>query len=84
MERVCAALQHFRQPLTAMELAIDDILTAKGSNETQKEKLYDLYKKSKKDLDRILEKFQQVREYRTIPYAVGTNILDINSGSKEN
>ncbi|MCH7954830.1 MAG: hypothetical protein IIC40_03710 [Candidatus Marinimicrobia bacterium] len=84
MESVGAALHHFSQPLTAMEMAIEKIMTVERSDEFQKEKLYDLYKKSKKDLDDILNKFQQIRKYRTKPYAVGIEILDIDSDSKEN
>ena len=84
MESAGAALHHFSQPLTAMEMAIEKIMTVERSDEFQKEKLYDLYKKSKKDLDDILNKFQQIRKYRTKPYAVGIEILDIDSDSKEN
>ncbi len=67
-----------------MELAIDTIMTDERSDEIQKEKFYDLYKKSKKDLDDIIKKFQQVREYRTKSYVVGKEILDIDLDPKEN
>lgn len=78
MESVGAALHHFSQPLTAMEVAIETIMTAKRTDEVEKEKLYNLYKKSKNNLNDILKKFRQVREYRTKPYATGVKILDID------
>ncbi len=84
MESVGAALHHFSQPLTAMEMAIETMMTSQKTDKVEKEKLYNLYKKSKKDLGDIIEKFQQVRKYRTKPYTVGKEILDIDSDPKEN
>lgn len=84
IESVGAALHHFSQPLTAMEASIEILMTAQSTDEIQKERLYDLYKKSKNDLKNIIQKFHEMREYRTRPYAPGMEILDIDSDSKEN
>lgn len=77
IESIGAALHHFSQPLTAMEASIELIMTAQKIDEIQKERLYNLYKKSKNDLKDIIQKFHRIREYRTRPYATGMEILDI-------
>ena len=84
MESVGAALHHFTQPLTAMEASIEIMMSAQKMDEIQKERLYNLYKKSKNDLKNIIQKFHEMREYRTKPFADGKEILDIDQDLKEN
>ena len=81
MESIGATLHHFSQPLTSMVISIESLMKKERVSEEEKNKLYDTYKKSTGDLNNIIQKFQEMREYRTKPYAVGIEILDIDSKS---
>jgi len=84
MESIGATLHHFSQPLTSLEISMESLLTKDQISEDEKNNLYTVYKRSTKQLNDIIQKFQEMREYRTTPYAAGKEILDIESGSQDN
>jgi two-component system, sensor histidine kinase and response regulator len=77
MESVGAACHHFAQPLTTM-LSNLEILARDGAiEEPQKSLMLQQCLRAAEMMKMILNKFQQVNEYRTRPYLDDAKILDI-------
>jgi len=81
MESVAATCHHFAGPLTTMLSNLEMI--AKGENilEPEKRKMLEQCLKAAETMKMILNKFQQVREYRTRPFLEDFKILDIGLDS---
>ena len=77
MESVAATCHHFAGPLTTMLTNLE--MLAKGENieEPEKSNMLEQCLKAAEMMKMILNKFQQVREYRTRPFLEDTKILDI-------
>ncbi len=77
LESIGAACHHFSQPITSL-LGRLEILISRNPplSEADKILLQDCYACSKKMSD-LVQQFQNVREYRTVPYIKDYNILDI-------
>jgi two-component system, sensor histidine kinase and response regulator len=77
MESVGAACHHFAQPLTTM-LSNLEILARDGAiEEPEKSLMLQQCLRAAEMMKMILNKFQQVNEYRTRPYLDDAKILDI-------
>ncbi len=81
MESVGAACHHFAQPLTTMLGSLEVLAEADDIEESEKRNMLQQCLKAAEMMRMILNKFQQVREYRTRPYLPDTKILDIGLGS---
>jgi hypothetical protein len=77
MESVGAACHHFAQPLTAMLNYLQMLAKGEGIDESPKSLMFEQCLKAAEDMKVILNKFQEVSEYRTRPYLADTKILDI-------
>jgi two-component system sensor histidine kinase/response regulator len=77
MESVGAACHHFAQPLTTMLNYLQMLAKGEGIEESQKSPMFEQCLKAAENMKVILNKFQEVREYRTRPYLAETQILDI-------
>ena len=77
MESVAATCHHFGGPLTTMLNYLE--MLAKGENlkEPEKNNMVEQCQKAAATMKMILNKFQQVREYRTLPFLEDLKILDI-------
>jgi DNA-binding NtrC family response regulator len=77
MESVGAACHHFAQPLTAMLANLQMLARGEGIAEPEKKHMLEQSLKAAEMMGTILHKFQEVREYRTLPYLADIKILDI-------
>jgi DNA-binding response OmpR family regulator len=77
MESVGAACHHFAQPLTTMLNYLQMLAKGEGIEESQKSLMFEQCLKAAENMKVILNKFQEVGEYRTRPYLADTKILDI-------
>ena len=77
MESVGAACHHFAQPLTAMLANLQMLARDGGIAEPEKKHMLEQSLKAAEMMGTILHKFQEVREYRTLPYLADVKILDI-------
>ena len=81
MESVGAACHHFAQPLTIMLSHLQMVAKGEGIDESNKRLMLEQCLKAGEMMKMILNKFQQVREYRTRPYLEDFKILDIGLDS---
>ena len=81
MESVGAACHHFAQPLTTMLGSLQVLAEADDIEEPEKRNMLQQCLKAAEMMRMILNKFQQVSEYRTRPYLPDTKILDIGLSS---
>jgi DNA-binding response OmpR family regulator len=81
MESVGAACHHFAQPLTTMLGNLQVLAEADDIEEPEKRNMLQQCLKAAEMMRMILNKFQQVSEYRTHPYLPDIQILDIGLGS---
>ena len=87
LESIGAACHHFSQPVTSL-LGRLEILLARNPPlpEEDKELLRECFNSSKRMSD-LVQQFQNIREYRTVPYVEDYDIIDIEShppkGSEE-
>ena len=77
MESVGAACHHFAQPLTTMLNYLQMLAKGEGIEEPSKSLMFEQCLKAAEDMRVILNKFQEVSEYRTRPYVADIKILDI-------
>jgi len=77
MESVGAACHHFAQPLTTMLSYLQILAKGEGIEESKKSLMFEQCLNAAEIMKMILNKFQEVREYRTRPYLADTKILDI-------
>ncbi len=77
MESVGAACHHLAQPLTTMLNYLQMLAKGEGIEESQKGPMIEQCLKAAENMKVILNKFQEVTEYRTRPYLADTKILDI-------
>ena len=81
MESVGAACHHFAQPLTTMLGNLQMLSKGVGFEESDKSLMFEQCRKAAEMMKTILNKFQQVREYRARPYLADTKLLDIGLDS---
>ena len=81
MESVGAACHHFAQPLTTMLSHLQMLAEDEGIEESRRKLMLEQCLKAAEIMRVILNKFQEVREYRTRPYLADTKILDIGLDS---
>ena len=81
MESIGAASHHFAQPLTTMLGNLQMLSKGVGFEESDKNLMFEQCLKAAETMKMILNKFQEVREYRTLPYVADTKILDIGLDS---
>jgi DNA-binding response OmpR family regulator len=81
MESVGAACHHFAQPLTTMLSNLQLLSKDEEIEESDKELMLEQCLRAAEMMRMILNKFQQVSEYRTRPYLADAKILDIGLGS---
>ena len=81
MESVGAACHHFAQPLTTMLGNLQMLSRGVGFGESDRNLMFEQCLKAAESMKMILNKFQEVREYRTLPYIADTKILDIGLDS---
>lgn len=84
MESVGAACHHFAQPLTTMLSNLQMLAKDEGIEESDKRVMIQQCLGAAEMMREILNKFQQVSEYRTRPYLADARILDIGLGSLGN
>jgi two-component system sensor histidine kinase/response regulator len=77
MESVGAACHHFAQPLTTMLSNLEMLAKGEGIQESDKSRMLQQCLQAAEMMKLILNKFQQVNEYRTRPYLDDAKILDI-------
>jgi len=77
MESVGAACHHFAQPLTTMLSNLEMLARDEGIKEPEKSRMLQQCLQAAEMMKMILNKFQQVNEYRTRPYLDDAKILDI-------
>jgi DNA-binding response OmpR family regulator len=81
MESVAATCHHFAGPLTTMFSNLQMFTEVENMEESEKRKMLEQCLKAAEIMKVILNKFQQVREYRTRPFLDDLKILDIGLGS---
>ena len=81
MESVAATCHHFAGPLTTMMANLEMFTEAEDLAEPEKKKMLAQCRNAAAAMKMILNKFQQVREYRTRPFLEDFKILDIGLGS---
>jgi DNA-binding response OmpR family regulator len=81
MESVAATCHHFAGPLTTMLSNLELVARDESIEEPQKRNMLEQCLKAAETMKMILNKFQQVREYRTRPFLEDFKILDIGLGS---
>ena len=81
MESVAATCHHFGGPLTTMLNYLELLANRKNIKEPEKNNMLDQCLESAKTMKMILNKFQEVREYRTLPLLEDFKILDIGLDS---
>jgi hypothetical protein len=74
---VGAACHHFAQPLTTMLSNLEMLAKGEGIEESDKSRMLVQCLRAAEMMKLILNKFQQVNEYRTRPYLDDAKILDI-------
>jgi DNA-binding response OmpR family regulator len=77
MESIAAACHHFSQPLTTMLCHLQMLARGEGVEESERSLMLEECLKAAEIMKLILDRFQEVREYRTRPYLADTKILDI-------
>jgi hypothetical protein len=77
MESVGAACHHFAQPLTTMLSNLEILAGDRAIEEPEKNLMLEQCLRAAEMMKMILNKFQQVNEYRTRPYLDDAKILDI-------
>lgn len=77
MESVGAACHHFAQPLTTMLSNLEMLAKGEGIEGSDKRLMLQQCLRAAEMMKLILNKFQQVNEYRTRPYLDDVQILDI-------
>jgi DNA-binding response OmpR family regulator len=77
MESVGAACHHFAQPLTTMLSNLEMLARDGAIEEPDKSRMLQQCLQAAEMMKMILNKFQQVNEYRTRPYLDDEKILDI-------
>jgi hypothetical protein len=81
MESVGATCHHFAQPLTTMLSNLQMLAKDEGIEESDRRIMFQQCLGAAEMMRKILNKFQQVSEYRTRPYLADAKILDIGLGS---
>jgi DNA-binding response OmpR family regulator len=81
MESVTATCHHFAGPLTAMLSNLQMFARVENIEEPEKRDMLDQCLKAAEKMKMILNKFQQVQNYRTRPFLEDIQILDIGLGS---
>jgi DNA-binding response OmpR family regulator len=81
MESIGAACHHFAQPLTTMLSNLQMLSKNEEIDESDRKLMLEQCLKAAEMMRLILNKFQQVNEYRTRPYLADAKILDIGLGS---
>jgi DNA-binding NtrC family response regulator len=81
MESVTATCHHLAGPLTAMLSNLQMFAEVEKIEEPEKRDMLEQCLKAAERMKTILNKFQQVREYRTRPFLADTKVLDIGLGS---
>ena len=81
MESVGAACHHFAQPLTTMLSYLQVLARGEGIDESQKKSMFEQCLKAAEIMKMLLNRFQEVKEYRTLPYLADAKILDIGLDS---
>lgn len=81
MESVGAACHHFAGPLTTVLSSMQILAEAEGIEEAEKRNMLQQCLKAAERMKMILNKFQEVREYRTRPFLDDYKIIDIGLGS---
>jgi DNA-binding response OmpR family regulator len=81
MESVAATCHHFAGPLTTMLSNLELVARDETIEEPQKRNMLEQCLKAAETMKMILNKFQQVREYRTRPFLEDFKILDIGLDS---
>ncbi len=81
MESVTATCHHFGGPLTTMLGNLQMFAEVENIEEPEKRNMLEQCLKAAETMKTILNKFQQVREYRTRPFLEHIKILDIGLGS---
>jgi K+-sensing histidine kinase KdpD len=81
MESVAAACHHFAGPLTTMLSNLELVVKGENIEEPEKRKMLEQCLIAAENMKMILNKFQQVREYRTRPFLEDFKILDIGLDS---
>ncbi len=81
MESVGATCHHFAQPLTTMLSNLQMLAKGEEIEESDKRIMLQQCLGAAEMMRKILNKFQQVSEYRTRPYLADAKILDIGLGS---
>ena len=77
MESIGAACHHFAQPLTAMLSNLQMLSGEVAFEESDRKLMLEQCLRAGEMMKMILERFKEVREYRTRPYLADTKILDI-------
>ena len=81
MESIGAACHHFAQPLTTMLSNLQLLAKGEGIEASDKTIMLQQCLRAAEMMRTILNKFQEVSEYRTRPYLDDAKILDIGLGS---
>jgi len=81
MESVAATCHHFAGPLTTLLSNLELFAEVENIEEPEKKNMFEQCLNACKRMKMILNKFQQVREYRTRPFLEDFKILDIGLGS---
>ena len=81
MESVAATCHHFAGPLTTLLSNLEMFAKVENIEEPEKRNMFEQCLKACKMMKMILNKFQQVREYRTRPFLEDFKILDIGLDS---
>jgi len=81
MESVTATCHHFAGPLTTMLSNLQMFAEVEDLEEPEKKDMLEQCLKAAENMKLILNKFQQVRYYRTRPFLDDIKILDIGLGS---
>lgn len=83
LESVGAACHHFSQPLTALFGSLQLLLRKDKLDEAETRLMLQQCLGAAEKMKDLLHKFQRIREYRTIPYLLDRNILDIEDMESE-
>ena len=81
MESVAATCHHFAGPLTTLLTNLQMFAKVENIKEPENRSMFEQCLKACETMKMILNKFQQVREYRTRPFLEDLKILDIGLGS---
>ena len=81
MESVAATCHHFAGPLTTLLSNLELFAEVENIEEPEKKNMFEQCLNACKRMKMILNKFQQVREYRTRPFLENIKILDIGLDS---